>query len=88
MKESEKLIGKVKNHNILGKVTVDSAVDKSRVMVNVTVIDRGKGYDEISGTYKGVKRSGVSGGVRVCGWERGENRQFGHKDVAHIKDLK
>ena len=87
MKESEKFIGKVAKHTILGKVTVDSAVDKSRVNVNVTCIDRGIGYDEISGTYKGVKKSGISGGVRVSRWSRGENKQFGHKDVVHIKTL-
>lgn len=79
MKESKKLVGKVKTHTTLGKVTVDSIQNNSRVMVNVTVIDRGKGYDEISSTYKGVRIS--------TGWYRGENRQFGHKDVVHIKDL-
>lgn len=80
MKESDKLVGKVKNHTTLGKVTVDSIHNDSRVMVNITVIDRGRGYDEISGSYKGVR-------IRT-GWYRGENRQFGHKDVIHIKELK
>jgi hypothetical protein len=79
LKESEKLVGKVKTHATLGKVTVDSINNGSRVMVNITVIDRGKGYDEVSGTYKGVR-------IRT-GWYRGENRQFGHKDTAHIKEL-
>ena len=80
MKASEKLIGKIKRHDTLGKVSVDSVHKSSRVLVEVTCIDRGKGYNEITGTYKGVK-------IRT-GWYRGENRDFGHKDIAHINQLK
>ena len=79
MKASEKLVGKIKQHDTLGKVSVDSIHKSSRVLVEVTCIDRGEGYDELNETYKGVK-------VRN-GWRRGENRDFGHKDVTHINQL-
>lgn len=79
MKESEKLVGKTKTHPKLGKVLVTSIQNNSRVLVNVECIDRGEGYDEATGKYKGVKVKG--------GWYRGENRLFGVKEVAHIKIL-
>lgn len=80
MKQSQKFVGKVLNHSDLGKVTVDSIHKDSRVLVDVTVIERGKGWDEVSQTYKGVRIS--------TGWYRGENKSFGSKDTVHIKDLK
>jgi hypothetical protein len=79
MKESEKYVGKVYVHKTLGKVTVDNIHESSRVLVDVTSVDRGEGWDEIRQTYKGVKRTN--------GWFRGENKQFGHKDVVHINEL-
>lgn len=79
MKESEKYVGKVLKHPDLGNVTVDSTHEGSRVLVDVSVIDRGKGWNEIKQTYTGHKNS--------VGWMRGENRQFGHKDVVHINTL-
>ena len=80
MKASEKLVGKVATHDTLGKVAVDSIVGSSRVMVNITVIDRGEGYNEIKERYTGVRKGN--------GWERGEKRDFGLKDTTHIKHLK
>lgn len=80
MKESEKFVGKIKIHDTLGKVSVDSVHNNSRVLVNITIMDRGKGYNEISGTYKGVRTK--------TGWYRCQNREFGNKDVTHIKHLK
>lgn len=80
MKENEKFVGKTKIHPQLGRVIVDKPHGKTRTMVEVTVIDRGKGYDEIQDKYVGVRTKG--------GWYRGENKQYGHKDVVHIKNLK
>ena len=79
MKASEELVGKIKRHDTLGMVSIDSVHKSSRVMVEVTSLNRGDGYNEFTGTYKGVK-------VRN-GWQRGENRDFGHKDIAHINQL-
>lgn len=83
MKPSD-FVGKVCIHDQLGRVTVDSVVEKSRTMVNVTVIQRGKGWDEIKQKHTGYNPKGLSGGV----WARGENREFGNKDFVHIKTLR
>jgi len=68
---------------------VDSKVDNSRTLVEVTCIDRGKGWNGITQNYKGVKSHGVDHeGKKTSGWERGENKQFGFKDIVHIKTLR
>lgn len=67
-------------HDDLGKVTVDSVEPKSRTLLNVTCIDRGKGWNEISQSYTGVKTS--------VGWYRGENREFNSKHLVHYNKLK
>jgi len=79
MKENEKLVGKIKKHQVLGKVCVDRVHAQTRTKVEVTVLDRGKGYNEIKETYTGVK-------VKK-GWYRGENREYGTKHVVHINEL-
>lgn len=80
MKQSEKLIGKTCTHPNLKLVTVDGVHENSRVLVDVTVIDRGKGYNDIKQRYTGIRIS--------TGWYRGENRDFGNKDFVHHHSLK
>lgn len=80
MSRIEKIIGKKMTHSQLGKVQVKSRKPNSRVIVIVEVIDRGKGWDEKTQTYKGHKNS--------VGWMRGENRHFGCTDEVHINSLK
>lgn len=85
---TDNYIGKVLNHPQLGKVTVDSKVANSRTMVEVTVIDRGEGWNELKQRYTGVTKHGVDfKGRKTTSWQRGENKQFGHKDIVHINTL-
>ena len=85
---TDKYVGKVFSHPQHGKVTVDSKVANSRTLVEVTVIDRGAGWNEIKQRYVGVKTSGVDhNGKRFVNWHRGENKQFGFKDVVHYNTL-
>lgn len=79
MKQSEKYVGKEMLHPDLGKVKVLSIVKHSRVKVNVQVIDKGRGFNEVKDRYTGVRIK--------TGWYRGENREYGHEDEVHIKDL-
>ena len=85
---TDSYIGKVFNHPQLGKVTADSKLANSRTLIEVTCIDRGAGWNEIKERYTGVKTSGVDHkGKRTSSWCRGENRQFGCKDVVHYNTL-
>ena len=77
MKESDKFVGKTFKHPSLGLVIVDSS--QSRVKVNVTCIDRGRGWDDVKQKYVGYKNS--------MGWMRGQNQQYLHKDIVHINSL-
>lgn len=79
MKENEKFIGKIKRHPDLGKVSVDRVHGKTRTKVEVTCLDRGEGWCDITETYKGVKFKG--------GWKRGQNHEFGTEHVVHINGL-
>jgi hypothetical protein len=79
MSLSEK-IGKRFTHDTLGKVQVVAVVEKSRTKVQVSILDRGKGYNKKTKKYSGVRNS--------VGWYRGQNRQYGNVDEVHIKTLK
>lgn len=74
------IIGKKFTHDDLGNVEVVGVVDNSRTKVLVSILDKGKGYNEKTGTYKGYKNS--------VGWMRGENREYGNVDEVHFKTLK
>ena len=79
MSPARQLVGKVRTHSQLGKVTVNKVHEGSRVFVDVTVIDRGKGWNK--------ERQAYTGHTNSVGWMRGENREFGNKDTVHIKTL-
>lgn len=76
---TEVKIGKVFYHPDLIKVKVLGRIPKSRTKVEVQVVDRGKGWDEKSQSYKGVKYPN--------GWGRHQNREYGHKDVIDFRTL-
>lgn len=79
MKANEKLVGKIMFHPDNGKVSVDRVHGKSRTKVEVTNLDRGAGWCDITNKYKGVKTKG--------GWQRGQRHDFGETDVVHINEL-
>lgn len=80
MASSKQYVGKTFTHPTLVRVYVDSVVEGSKTKLNVTVVDRGKGWNEKTQSYKGWKNS--------IGWMRGENREYLKTDVVHKNDLK
>lgn len=81
-------IGKEFTHPALGKVIVDSRVEGSRTLVNVTCIDKGAGWNEKKQAYTGVTTHGKDHkGQKTTSWVRGENKQYLDKDQVHIKTL-
>lgn len=76
---TKNLIGQIMNHLDLGKVKVVSCINRSRTLVEVEILDKGKGWDEQSQSYKGH--------TNKIGWMRGENRECGNLDVVHRKEL-
>lgn len=81
-------IGKNFHHSELGNVIVDSRVEGSRTLVNVTCLDKGEGWNEKKQEYTGVTTHGKDHkGQKTTSWARGENRQYLHKDQVHIKTL-
>ena len=79
MKALQKLIGKEAHHNILGRVLITGVPQNTRTRVNVQVIDRGPGWDEIKQRYTGVRFPG--------GWSRGQNYQYGDTHTVRIENL-
>lgn len=81
-------VGKTFHHIELGNVIVDSRVEGSRTLVNVTSLDKGKGWNEKKQAYTGVTTHGKDHkGRKTTSWVRGENRQYLDKDQVHIKTL-
>ena len=72
-------IGNTYSHPTLGDVKVNRIVPKSRTKLEVTVVDRGPGYNEERKRYTGIRKGKT--------WTRGENRQRGHVDETHFKEL-
>lgn len=72
-------INQVYNHPELVKVKVVSKKPNSRTIYIVECVDRGKGFDEKTQSYKGHKNP--------VGWMRGENREFGKQFEVHKKTL-
>ena len=81
-------IGKEFNSKSLGKVKVLGRVPKSKTLLEVECLDKGKGFDKKTQTYKGVKSRFINkDGEVISNWSRAENREFGTTDVVHKNDL-
>lgn len=78
-KKLDTYIGKKFLYRGIGEVEVIDKVRKSITKVLVKETDRGRGYDERTDSYIGVKSPN--------GWIRGENKDFGREHEAHIRDL-
>jgi len=55
MSRASKLVGKTMTHPDFGKVEVTGVKNGSRTIVEIQVVQRAKGWDEASQTYKPVK---------------------------------
>ena len=84
------LVGKEMTHRSIGRCVVDSAVKGSFSMVNITVLDRGAGWNDITQRYDGVKMTikDSLGRVLASYWHRGENRDYGKQFRVHVNSLK
>jgi hypothetical protein len=89
---ASELVGKTMVHKDLGTVKVLGAVDNSRTQVEIEVLQRAKGWDEESETYKRVKsvRGNTKHSGKTIQWKtyNDSHSQYGHEDVCHINDLK
>lgn len=83
-------IGKFANHNTLGRVYVDSAPKGSKKLVNIVVKQRGRGWDEITQSYKRFFIGAFlqKDGNRSLRWGFTTSDQFGHEDTVRIDTLK
>lgn len=90
MKANESVLHKEMIHSTLGKVFVEKAVENSRTKVVVTVLDRGKGWDDLRQSYKGVRTvtKNLFGHTESQTWSRGENYTHGQTDEVHINSLR
>ena len=82
-------VGKEAIHKDYGRVFVDSAPKGSKAMVNITVIQRGKGWDEVTETYKRFKNPTRinEDGTRTLSWGFTQRDEYGIKDTTHINKL-
>jgi hypothetical protein len=82
-------VGKEVRHIHYGRVTVVDAPPRSKAMVNIRVLQRGKGWDEISETYKRYYVGSYlqQDGFRSLRWGFTNNDEYGIKDTVHINTL-
>jgi len=82
-------IGKAAIHETLGEVLVTSAPPNSKKMVNITVTQRGRGWDEAAQTYKKFFKGSFlqEDGSRSLQWGFTNTDQHGHKDQVSIDTL-
>lgn len=95
MSKINKYIGKEANHKIIGLVLILSRVKKSITIVEIKCLQRAKGWDESTQSYKSIKT--VRSNINADGIEIGKtfyqktytdkNSHYGLKDISHIKDL-
>lgn len=85
-------IGKYATHDFYGEVFVESAPKGSKVMVNVTVTQRGKGWDDATETYRKYKEVKLNPdecpGAKTIVFHKTKTDYYGTKEQVHIKTLK
>jgi hypothetical protein len=82
-------IGEEAIHKNYGLVFVDNARQNSRTLVNITVLQRGKGWNKTLERYERYK-VGVylqKDGSRSIRWAFTNRDEHGIKDVVHIDSL-
>jgi len=88
MKVSD-FVGDYAIHKNYGKVFVDSAPPRSKAMVNITVKQRGKGWNEATNSYEKyfVGSHLLKDGQRSLRWRLTNKDEHGVTDLVHIKSL-
>tara|TARA_R110000803_G_scaffold78075_3_gene143134 strand:- start:12353 stop:12634 length:282 start_codon:yes stop_codon:yes gene_type:complete len=88
---SKKFVGKEYLHPDLGRVFVESAIN--RVKVEITCLQRAKGWNDAKECYQRYKEptpilnTHYSGHIIRWNINRESNDQYGHKDLCHIDKL-
>lgn len=82
-------VGKYAIHEHYGEVFVDDAPPRSKAMVNITVTQRGRGWNESTETYERYKDTVIlqEDGSRSLRWRTTHTDEYGTKDQVHIKSL-
>ncbi len=82
-------VGKEAIHKDYGRVFVDSAPKGSKAKVNITVIQRGKGWNDITQEYERYQLPTIwnGDGTRNLRWKYTNKDEYGVKDQVHIKEL-
>jgi len=77
-------------HKDYGKVFVDSAPARSKAMVDITVVQRGKGWNDAKEVYERYKdlTHWNNDGSRTLRWGFTHVDEYGVKDRVHINTLK
>lgn len=90
MSKVKDFVGKNAIHPHYGLVSVDSAPPRSKAMVNITCIQRGKGWSEETERYGKYKMLTIwhSDGSRTLRWGYTHHDIHGTKDTVHINSLK
>lgn len=83
-------VGKYAIHKDYGRVFVEDAPKRSKVLVNIMVVQRGKGWDEATETYKKYKNltKWNGDGTRTLSWGYTHRDEYGIKDQVRIETLK
>jgi len=82
-------VGDYATHKDYGKVFVDSAPPRSKAMVDITVVQRGKGWNEATERYEKyfVGSYLQRDGNRSLRWGFTNKDEYGQKDLVHINSL-
>tara|TARA_R110000772_G_scaffold50518_2_gene116101 strand:+ start:3195 stop:3473 length:279 start_codon:yes stop_codon:yes gene_type:complete len=82
-------IGQYAIHYHYGKVIVNDAPKRSKAMVNITVLQRGKGWNGVTDMYEIYKLPTVlyADGSRSIRRRLTHTDEYGIKDTVHIKSL-
>ena len=82
-------IGSEAIHDSYGLVFVDSAPPRSKTMVNITVLQRGKGWNEATEKYRKYRMTTIwnPDGSRTLRWGFTNRDEYGIKDQVHINTL-
>lgn len=72
-----------------GLVAITGALPRAKAMIDIRVIQRGKGWDELSQSYKRYK-VGVTlqDSYRSISWRFTQRDEYGKEDTVHINSLK
>lgn len=82
-------VGGYANHEYYGEVFVDSAPPRSKAMVNITVTQRGRGWNDAAERYERYLIGSFlqEDGSRSLRWGITHKDEYGQKDLVHIKTL-